>query len=161
ARGCAPERADPACRRTPAGAAAAARRARPAPERGAARRPRQRRGADRPASCRRGTRPPRGPGSPGAPPPPEPLRRSPGPVHAARPRRLARRGRRRHAAPARRPCRRTPDRHRRGAWMNAAIAESLADERIGAVSEEEAATEAARWDEVELEVDEAELDGIR
>jgi len=45
--------------------------------------------------------------------------------------------------------------------MNAAIAESLADERIGAVSEEEAATEAVRWDEVELEADEAELDDIR
>jgi hypothetical protein len=45
--------------------------------------------------------------------------------------------------------------------MNAAIAESLADERIGAVSEEEAAAEAARWDEVELEADEAELDDIR
>ena len=45
--------------------------------------------------------------------------------------------------------------------MNAAIAEALADSRTGEVSEEELAAEAARWDEVELEADEGELDEIR
>ena len=37
--------------------------------------------------------------------------------------------------------------------MNAAVAEALADPRIGPVSDEELATEAARWDEVETEVE--------
>jgi hypothetical protein len=45
--------------------------------------------------------------------------------------------------------------------VNAAIAEALADERVGAVTEGEAAAEAARWDAVELEADESELDSIR
>jgi len=37
--------------------------------------------------------------------------------------------------------------------VNAAVAEALADPRIGPVSEEELATEAARWDEVETDVE--------
>jgi hypothetical protein len=37
--------------------------------------------------------------------------------------------------------------------MNAAVAEALADPRIGPVSKEEATAEAARWDEVESEVE--------
>jgi hypothetical protein len=45
--------------------------------------------------------------------------------------------------------------------VNVAIAEALADSRIGDVSEGELAGEAARWDEVELEADEGELDEIR
>jgi hypothetical protein len=45
--------------------------------------------------------------------------------------------------------------------VNAAIAEALADPRIGAVSEEELAAEALRWDEVELEADAVELDALR
>jgi hypothetical protein len=45
--------------------------------------------------------------------------------------------------------------------VNAAIAEALADPRIGTVSEEELAAEALRWDEVELEADAVELDALR
>ena len=37
--------------------------------------------------------------------------------------------------------------------MNAAVAEALADPRIGPVSDDELATEAARWDAVETEVE--------
>jgi hypothetical protein len=37
--------------------------------------------------------------------------------------------------------------------VNAAVAEALADPRIGPVSEEQLATEAARWDAVETEVE--------
>ncbi len=37
--------------------------------------------------------------------------------------------------------------------MNATVAEALADPRIGPVSDEELATEAARWDAVETEVE--------
>jgi hypothetical protein len=45
--------------------------------------------------------------------------------------------------------------------VNAAVAEALADPRIGAVSEAELAAELARWDEVELEAEEGELDAVR
>jgi hypothetical protein len=46
--------------------------------------------------------------------------------------------------------------------VNAAFAEALADPRIGPVSEEELATEAARWDAVETEVEtEAEVEETR
>ncbi len=46
--------------------------------------------------------------------------------------------------------------------MNAAVAEALADPRVGAVSEADLVLEAARWDAVELDVeDEAELDAVR
>lgn len=46
--------------------------------------------------------------------------------------------------------------------MNAAVAEALADPRIGPVSEEELATEAARWDPVETEAEtEAAIEGAR
>jgi hypothetical protein len=45
--------------------------------------------------------------------------------------------------------------------VNAAIVEALADPRIGDVTEEEIAAEAARWDEPELEADEGDLDEIR
>jgi hypothetical protein len=46
--------------------------------------------------------------------------------------------------------------------VNAAIAEVVADPRIGVVGEGELAVEAARWDEVELDVaDEADLDEVR
>jgi len=45
--------------------------------------------------------------------------------------------------------------------MNAAAAEALADPRIGPVTKAELAEEVARWDTVELEADEAELDEVR
>ena len=46
--------------------------------------------------------------------------------------------------------------------MKAAIAEAVADPRIGAIDEAELVVEAARWDEVELDVaDGAELDEVR
>jgi len=46
--------------------------------------------------------------------------------------------------------------------VNAAIAEALADPRIGQAGEEELVLEAARWDEVELDVaNEWELDEVR
>ncbi|HZT44903.1 MAG TPA: hypothetical protein VFA24_01885 [Gaiellaceae bacterium] len=46
--------------------------------------------------------------------------------------------------------------------MNAAVAEALADPRVGPVDEEELRAEAARWDEVELDVaDATELDAVR
>ena len=46
--------------------------------------------------------------------------------------------------------------------MNAAVTEALADPRIGPVSDEELATEAARWDAVETEVEaEEEVDEAR
>jgi hypothetical protein len=47
--------------------------------------------------------------------------------------------------------------------VNAAVAEALADFRIGPVSDEDLEAELARWDEVdaEAEADEAELDSLR
>jgi hypothetical protein len=45
--------------------------------------------------------------------------------------------------------------------VNAAIAEALADPRIGADGEDELAAEAARWDEVEIEAETDELDDVR
>jgi hypothetical protein len=45
--------------------------------------------------------------------------------------------------------------------MNAAVAEALADPRIGPLGEAQLAAEAARWDEVELEAEEGELDDVR
>jgi len=46
--------------------------------------------------------------------------------------------------------------------VNAAVAEALADPRVGPIGEEELAAEAARWDEVTLDVaDAAELDAVR
>jgi hypothetical protein len=45
--------------------------------------------------------------------------------------------------------------------VNAAVAEALADPRIGRVGEDELAREVARWDEVELEADADELDDVR
>ena len=46
--------------------------------------------------------------------------------------------------------------------MNAAVAEALADTRIGQVTEEELAAEAGRWDEVVAEVEtEDEVDEVR
>jgi hypothetical protein len=45
--------------------------------------------------------------------------------------------------------------------VNAAIAEALSDPRIGSVGENELAAEAARWDDVEIEADPAELDDVR
>ena len=45
--------------------------------------------------------------------------------------------------------------------MNAAIAEALADPRIGPVDEDGAAAEAARWDEVEIDATEDKLDEVR
>jgi hypothetical protein len=45
--------------------------------------------------------------------------------------------------------------------VNAAIAEALADARIGPVDEDELAAEAARWDEVEVDPTEDELDEVR
>jgi hypothetical protein len=41
------------------------------------------------------------------------------------------------------------------------MAEALSDPRIGAVGEDELAAEAARWDDVEIEADPAELDDVR
>ncbi len=45
--------------------------------------------------------------------------------------------------------------------MNAAVAEALADPRIGEVTDDELAAELARWDAVELESDEPGLDEVR
>ncbi len=45
--------------------------------------------------------------------------------------------------------------------MNAAVAEALADPRIGAAGEDELAAEAAHWDEVEIEAGADELDDVR
>ena len=45
--------------------------------------------------------------------------------------------------------------------MNAAVAEAVADPRIGRVTEEELAAEVARWDEVETEVEADGLDDVR
>jgi hypothetical protein len=45
--------------------------------------------------------------------------------------------------------------------VNAAVAEALADPRIGAADENELALEAARWDEVEIEARVDELDEVR
>jgi hypothetical protein len=45
--------------------------------------------------------------------------------------------------------------------VNAAVAEALADPRIGAAGEDELAAEAARWDEVEIEAGADELDDVR
>jgi hypothetical protein len=45
--------------------------------------------------------------------------------------------------------------------VNAAVAEALADPRIGAAGEDELALEAARWDEVEIEARVEELDDVR
>lgn len=46
--------------------------------------------------------------------------------------------------------------------MNAAVAEALADTRIGLVSEDELTAEAARWDEITIEVEtEGEVDEAR
>jgi hypothetical protein len=45
--------------------------------------------------------------------------------------------------------------------VNAAVAEAVADPRIGPVTEEELAAEAARWDEVETEVKVDGLDEVR
>jgi hypothetical protein len=46
--------------------------------------------------------------------------------------------------------------------VNVAVAEALADPRVGAVSEADLVVEATRWDVVELDIeDEAELDAVR
>jgi hypothetical protein len=45
--------------------------------------------------------------------------------------------------------------------VNAAVAEALADPRIGDAGEDELAAEAARWDEVEIEAGADELDDVR
>jgi hypothetical protein len=45
--------------------------------------------------------------------------------------------------------------------VNAAVAEARTDPRVGPVTEDELAAELARWDEVDVESDEAELDELR